>query len=115
MSAAAPTKPIDVYPVGLLADLLRDWRQIRHWRELRAAGGRPTLHIRRTARYLLNAVRYGASGRAVKNTFNGYLAEPTPFPEGLRRCGSGWTKAGALRSLRRQYERAGLVMPDATP
>jgi hypothetical protein len=108
-----PTAEVDVYPVGLLGDLLRDWRQARHWRRFRAADGEPTLHVRRTARYLIGRVRAG-NWRAVKNTFNGYLAEPTPFPEEIRRCGSGWTKARALRSLRRQYERAGLIMPEVT-
>lgn len=91
---------IDVYPVGLLADLQRDWRQIRHWRKFRAAGGKPTLHVRRTARYLARQIRSG-KWRAVKNTFNGYLAEPSPFPEGVRRCGSGWTRGRAMRSLER--------------
>jgi len=30
-----------------------------------------------------------------------HLAEPTPFPDGLGRCGSGWTRRRALASLRR--------------
>lgn len=105
---------VGVYPVGLLGDLLRDWRQIRHWREFRAAGGKPTMHVRRTARYLIGRIR-DRNWRAVKNTFNGYLAEPTPFPEEVRRCGTGWTRKRALRSLRREYERAGLTMPEAKP
>lgn len=106
-----PKTTIEVYPVGLLADLLRDWRQIRHWRELRAAGGKPILHVRHAVRYLALRLRE-RNWRSVKSALNGYLAEPTPFPEEIRRCGSGWTRKRALRSLRRQYERAGLTMPD---
>jgi hypothetical protein len=42
--------------------------------------------------------------RALKNVFNGYLAEPYEFPPGdyRRRCGTGWTKRRALRSLERR-------------
>lgn len=97
---------IDVYPVGLLSDLLRDWRQIRYWREFRAAGGKPILHVRRSARYLAGHIRE-RKWRAVKTMFNGYLAEPGDWPDGLRRCGSGWTRKRALRSLERQIRRAG--------
>jgi hypothetical protein len=96
-----PEQPtIGIYPVGLLADLLRDCRQIRHWRKFRAAGGKPTLHVRRTAKYLAYQARR-RNWRAVKNTFNGYLAEPEPFPEGVHRCGTGWTRRRAMRSLER--------------
>ncbi len=101
-----PGVEVDVYPVGLLADLLRDWRQVRHWRRFREADGKPTLHVRRTVRYLIGRVRAG-NWRAVKNTFNGYLAEPSPFPENVRRCGSGWTRKRALRSLERHTRTGG--------
>jgi hypothetical protein len=42
--------------------------------------------------------------RALKNTFNGYLAEPDEFPPGdyRRRCGTGWTRRRAMRSLYRR-------------
>jgi hypothetical protein len=44
----------------------------------------------------------------MKTFFNGYLAEPTPFPDGMHRCGSGWTRKRALRSLRRNARRPGV-------
>jgi hypothetical protein len=51
--------------------------------------------------------------RDLKNTFNGYLAEPREFPPGdyRRRCGTGWTKARALRSLERRLPK--VEVPDA--
>lgn len=73
---------IDVYPVGWL----RDWQSGHRWR--------------RPMRYLWRQVKAG-HWRDAKNTFNGYLAEPVSWPDGLRRCGSGWTKARALKSLDR--------------
>lgn len=94
---------IDVYPVGLLREIKMLWRASvtrrsalpdvarKHaWRNLRNCF---RIHIWRNIR--------NRRWHELKNTFNGYLAEPTPFPEGLRRCGSGWTKRRALRSLER--------------
>lgn len=79
-------RAVSVYPVGLLAD-------IHH--------GRPPGH---TARYVWRQARR-RNWRAVKNTFNGYLAEPYEFPEGVKRCGSGWTRDRALRSWERQLRK----------
>lgn len=82
----------EVYPVGLLRDL----RQF-------ALG----MHRPRAARRLRLALAYpvhlamDGNWRAVKNYFNGYLAEPAEFPPGVSRCGSGWTK----RRARRDWER----------
>ncbi len=102
-----PDQPtVDVYPVGLLADLRIDWRNLRNRKALRAAGVRPSLRIRWTVRHLIGCMRAG-NWRAVKNTFNGYLAEPRDWPEGLRRCGSGWTRKRALRSLERHIRAGG--------
>ena len=92
---------IDVYPVGILAAIRSAWRYLtipnpggtfsrRYW----------WWNLRREGRYVVVKGRRG-DWRAVKNSFNGYLAEPTPFPEGMRRCGSGWTKRRALKSLER--------------
>lgn len=94
---------IDVYPVGLWDDV----RQFRgRWRH-DPAGKRAALRrLRWDLRYPLMRIRCG-NWRALKNYFNGYLAEPTPFPDNLRRCGSGWTRERAVRSLERlQYEAA---------
>jgi hypothetical protein len=73
---------VDVYPVGWLSAiqqrrLRREWWLMRRWIKQR-------------------------NWRAIKNSFNGYLAEPREWPEGLRRCGSGWTKARAKRDLARR-------------
>lgn len=94
---------IAVYPVGWLADMIRAWRYFTHptpppcgrrqgWRELR-----------KSWRYTLYQLRR-RNWRAVKNSLNGYLAEPEAFPPGdyRRRCGTGWTKRRALRSLKRR-------------
>lgn len=94
------TRGVDIYPVGLLADLLGLGRAIRarHPQAIRHALG----SLRHRARYIRERAR-DRNWRAVKNTFNGYLAEPSPWPDDspLRRCGSGWTRRRALRSLHR--------------
>ncbi len=86
---------VAIYPVGVLADLLA-LRRARHHGLLRWALRRLLGTLRRVA-----GQARARNWRAVKNAFNGYLAEPTPFPEHMRRCGSGWTKRRAMRSLRR--------------
>lgn len=92
--------PIDVYPVGVLADLLMLRRALaaRHRQAILHALRR----LRYTARHIADRARRGER-RTVRNMFNGYLAEPTPFPPGMTRCGSGWTRRRALRSLDRQF------------
>lgn len=84
---------VDVYPVGLLADLQRDWRMVTKLRK------RP-VYVRRCLRYLRERIARG-QWRAVKNTFNGYLAEPRVDDESWTRCGHGWTKRRALADLAR--------------
>lgn len=104
---------IDVYPVGVLADLRRAWHYLTA-RRFPATVGQPAWawrierarislrHIRQTiARHVRNR-----NWRGLKNAFNGYLAEPRAFPAGLTRCGSGWTKKRALRSLARHAGKA---------
>jgi hypothetical protein len=88
---------VDVYPVGLLADLQRDWRMVTKLRK------RP-IYVARRLRYLRERIAR-REWRAVKNTFNGYLAEPAEWPDGLTRCGSGWTRRRALSDLRRRWAR----------
>ena len=56
---------------------------------------------RRTLSYITYQARR-RNWRAIRNTFNGYLAEPTPIPEGLTRCGTGWTAERARRDLERR-------------
>lgn len=94
---------IDVYPVGWLKAILGVWRA--YTRHLPADARRPIRrHALRALRgQLSNTVRHARNRRwrELKNEFNGYLAEPTPLPAGLRRCGSGWTKRRAVRRLDR--------------
>lgn len=76
---------IGTYPVGLLAHMKR--RRIRNG-------------IRH---YLIPQIKR-RNWRAVRNYFNGYLAEWHFPPEGFihGRCGTGWTRKAALRSLGRR-------------
>lgn len=74
---------IEAYPVGLFSDIKR--------RRLRTG-----------LRYMLEQARK-RNWRAVRNYFNGYLAEWHYCPPGVvhYRCGKGWTKRRALRDLGR--------------
>lgn len=97
--AAALRDPVDVYPVGLFADLkrLRNDLAIRHpaaWRRFRLALALEGNRLR------------GRRWRAAWNYFNGYLAEHQRLGT---RCGHGWTRRRARRSLARhlaQLDRA---------
>ncbi len=87
---------VDVYPVGLLDDLLRLVTVL------------PT-ERGRTAKYAIKRI-VRSSSRAIKyrkfSYFNGFLAEPTQYPESLRwtRCGHAWTRRRALADLHRHLE-----------
>jgi hypothetical protein len=94
---------VDVYPVGWLAVLRRAWRYGTHPNPPPCGRRQAWVVVRLEWRATLSKARY-RDWRAVKNSFNGYLAEPAVFPPGdyRRRCGSGWTKRRALRSLARR-------------
>ncbi|QDK01957.1 hypothetical protein SEA_VIBAKI_77 [Arthrobacter phage Vibaki] len=79
-----PESHISTYPVGLLRDL-------KQRRKLRTGFGYLRYQIERR------------NWRAVRNYFNGYLAEWHYPPEGMlhHRCGKGWTRRAALRDLGR--------------
>jgi hypothetical protein len=101
---------IDVYPVGLLADLLHLWRAATRApaEDRRAMLDHGFRRLKGTARYLRDRARRG-EWRSVKNAFNGYLAEPSwggATSPTWRRCGHGWTKRRALRDLDRHLTRA---------
>lgn len=92
---------IDVYRVGLWSDV---HRAIGEWKHS------PHPHARRRAvRNLAYWVRRSWRRRSY---WNGHLAEPTPFPEPLHRCGTGWTRRRALRSLERLAASAGVDLSD---
>lgn len=89
---------VDIYPVGVLDDLLTAcrWARAGHPREALAK-------LRYCTHRLIELAR-ARHWRSLRQSLNGYLAEPTEWPEGLKSCGSGWTKKRALRSLRRRYD-----------
>lgn len=87
-SVTTPSE-VDIYPVWLFAD-------IKTW------AGNPD---RAAAwRRLLRDVRRGLRRR--RYLIAGFHAEPGVWPDGLKRCGSGWTRGRALRDLRRRTARA---------
>lgn len=89
---------VDIYPVGLLHDLTQwannsDRRDA--WRRLRYDLGRPATNARRR------------NWRGLRSYLNGYLAEPREWPDGLTRCGTGWTRGRALRDLQQRTAAVG--------
>lgn len=98
---------VDVYPVGVLSEVRR---MISYWRHPPPVGNRRAAasSLRWMWRGISRKVR-DRKWRELKSYFNGYLAEPTPWPADVTRCGSGWTRQRALRSLRRQVRRPGVL------
>lgn len=86
------TSGIETYPVGLLSDIKRR-------RVLRGVKG-----------YLWRRIK-DRNWRAVRNYFNGYLAEWHYPPEGMKhyKCGRGWTRRAAVRRLGRHIMRENLM------
>ncbi len=85
MATDKPT--IIVYPVGLFLDVAR----------LRSVG---ISQIRIGLGYFMRQIKR-RNWRAVRNYFNGFLAEVNYPPSGLRHtcCGKGWTRKAAARDL----------------
>lgn len=88
---------VDVYPVGLLADL----RLIGRLLNPLTTPGIPLTGryrgIRRTIRNIRAAPRR-------RSAWNGYLAEPRAFPAHMTRCGHGWTRRRALHDLNQHHQ-----------
>jgi hypothetical protein len=74
---------VDVYPVGLWMKARTSWR-VKRWR----------MNLRHEWRCLVSG-----DWRALRNSFNGYLAEPDVFVGSMTRAGRGWTRKMAMRSL----------------
>lgn len=90
---------VSVYPVGVL-EALRTYRRRAEWcRDTGAPARIAREPLWRTLRYLGYQLRR-RNWRAVRMSFNGWLAEPV-WEEGprWRRAGSGWTPNRALVSL----------------
>lgn len=106
---------IDVYPVGVLHDLIMAWRIITRRRQ--TPGRRHArIYLRHAAQTVARHVRR-RQWHELRQTFNGYLAEPTPWPEGigLTRCGRGWTRKAAIVSLYRRTLRLRQPVSKADP
>lgn len=87
--ATEPTD-VEIYSVGLLHELAF------------FVHSPDRAHARRKLRGSLRYVTGRAKARdwrAVKNYFNGYLAEPRHDMPGFTRCGTGWTRGRAYRDL----------------
>lgn len=90
---------VHIYAVGLL-DHLRTVRGT--WKHL---GRREAIRtLRHRLGYLRHQIR-ARNWRAVRNYFNGYLAEPLTHDEAWTRCGHGWTRKRALRDLNRHMDK----------
>lgn len=81
---------IDVYPVGLLADLRFLYGTVR----------RAPRHTPEAWRKLTNGWRQSWRQQSY---WNGYLAEPK-VDNAWRRAGHGWTRRRAVRSLERHLQ-----------
>lgn len=85
--------PVDIYAVGLLADLaafVHSPDRAKACRRLRYALRTPVRYIR------------ARNWHSLRNYLAGYLAEPREWPTGLTRCGTGWTRGRAYRDLERR-------------
>lgn len=80
---------VEIYRVGVLDDL----HMFIHHADRKQA----RTYLRRTVRRLLTMARE-RRWRALRNSFNGYLAE---HPTRGTRCGHGWTRGRAYRDLQR--------------
>lgn len=102
---------VDVYPVGILRTLLRVRRILTlQYRECPGDTdwswriNQILMAVEADWRYFLRNLKK-RQWRAIRMTWNGYLAEPLQFPEGdyKRRAGTGWTKKRAITSLYRSF------------
>lgn len=107
-----------MYRVGALANAYRAYRYLTlpaarftaqnitppGWRDRLSRAGYEISSIARTIRRHIRNRQW----RDLKNNFNGWLAEPTPWPEGtgLTSCGRGWTRRAALYSLAKRVRAA---------
>lgn len=89
------------YRVGLFANLFHAWRAFRLGE---AAFGRQ--YLKREVRVLWRYLRSG-KWHELRMHLGGFHCEPEPFPEGATRCGSGWTRNRARRSMARNIPTPG--------
>jgi hypothetical protein len=94
---------VAIYSVGVLSAIQYDFTRLIS----RGKKGPRRSRIAQVVRYLRYQLKR-RDFRACRNAFNGYLAEPIA-DRPIGRCGSGWTKRRALRSLYRHARRQGLI------
>lgn len=80
---------LHIYKVGFRRDLGDMWNSA--W-----LGGWDAVRAR---------LRWIRSDWRRRSYWNGWIVEPDKMPEGLTRCGTGWTRVGAIRSLIRRVRR----------
>jgi len=87
---------IGTYPVGLLHDI-------------------KTHHLKQGLGWVIGWANAG-KWRAVRNYFNGYIAEWHYPPDGvfMAHCGHGWSRRAALRRLGRNLVRDNLSFQELT-
>lgn len=92
----------DTYPVGVLSTIQKIARALTEpgLKGRRVYLARYSLRVER--RYLTRQIR-NRNWRAVRNSFNGYLAEHGGHPHN---CGRGWTKRAAERRAERLCRKA---------
>lgn len=103
--------PVDIYPVGVLHDIQRIYRALTVPSLRGKRLGVVRFVLRTERRYLASSVRK-REWRAVRNSFNGYLAEHQGC---AHNCGRGWTRKAASRRAERlcdQHVRASLAAFD---
>lgn len=79
---------VDTYRVGFLRDLHVLWADAR-------------LGITTWSYAIRTLLRRVSRSWRRRSYWVGWLAEPRQLPDGLSRCGSGWTRVRSLRSLAR--------------
>lgn len=93
-----PLDHVDVYPVGALANVIHAYGAAR--------AGRWALvkNYWKSERRTIRRYVVGHDWHNLRQHLNGYLAEPYHWPTdgSLTKCGRGWTRAAAMRSLRKR-------------
>jgi hypothetical protein len=103
---------IDVYTVGALSNLRHAWRYLTFPAARFPAAHKPPVtwrwridrahsEVYATYRSIRRHIR-NRQWHELRQHFNGYLAEPDPWPAGLTCCGRGLTRRAAVRSLHRR-------------
>lgn len=96
---------VDIYPVGVLADIRNTWMRLVFFGFSREVFGSL---IRQSASFVWFQFCRRDFRSIRQYVFNGYLAEPDNWPvdREMDGCGRGWTRGRAVRDLQRRYRNA---------